>query len=73
MLVIALLIWWLYLNISHHVKDLARRMRQLDPMKTSQRITTAYRNSEQNTIAQETNEHLQRVEIVVERERSLLD
>ncbi|KPX39350.1 hypothetical protein ALO68_01935 [Pseudomonas syringae pv. helianthi] len=72
-LVIGLLIWWLYLNLSHPVKDLARRMRELDPLKPSQRIPTAYRNSELNTIAQETNEHLQRVELAVERERSLLD
>ncbi|MFJ7315551.1 sensor histidine kinase [Pseudomonas sp. NPDC098747] len=72
-LIICLLIWWLYLNLSRPVKDLAQRMRALAPLKPSQRLPTAYRNSELNTIAQEANEHLERVELAVERERSLLD
>ncbi|WP_259639572.1 sensor histidine kinase [Pseudomonas syringae group genomosp. 3] len=72
-LIICTLIWWLYLNLSRPVKDLARRMRELDPLKPSQRLPTEYRNSELNTIAQEANEHLERVELAVERERSLLD
>ncbi|MFH7479382.1 hypothetical protein RA274_28445, partial [Pseudomonas syringae pv. tagetis] len=63
LLVMGLLIGWVYLNLSDPVKDLARRMRYLDPLKPSQIIRTAYRNSVLNTIAQETYEHLQRVEL----------
>lgn len=66
-------IWWLHLNLTRPVKDLARRMRGLDPLKPSQRLPTSYRKSELNIIAQEANEHLERVELAVERERSLLD
>ncbi|MFH7519109.1 sensor histidine kinase, partial [Pseudomonas syringae pv. tagetis] len=35
-LVFGLLIWWLYVNLIHPVKDVARRMRELDPLQPSQ-------------------------------------
>lgn len=68
-----LVIWWLHLNLTRPVEDLAKRMRGLDPLKPAQRLPTTYRKSELNIIAQEANEHLERVELAVERERSLLD
>lgn len=70
---IGLVIWWLHLNLTRPVKDLAQRMRELDPLNPTQRLPTNYRKSELNTIAQEANEHLERVELAVERERRLLD
>ncbi|TKJ80331.1 sensor histidine kinase [Pseudomonas sp. CFBP13509] len=73
LIMIGLVIWWLHLNLARPIKDLARRMRELDPLKPSQRLPTHYRKSELNTIAQEANEHLERVELAIERERSLLD
>lgn len=72
-LMIALVIWWLFLSLTQPVKDLARRMRRLDPLQPAQRLPTNYRKSELNTIARETNAHLDRVERAIERERSLLD
>ncbi|MBT3068832.1 HAMP domain-containing sensor histidine kinase [Rhodoferax sp. U11-2br] len=70
---IGLVIWWLHLSLTRPVEDLARRMRELDPLKLSQRLPTTYRKSELKTIAQEANAHLERVELALERERSLLD
>lgn len=72
-LLIGLVIWRLHLNLTRPVNDLARRMRELDPLKPSQRLPTGYRKSELNSIAQEANAHLERVELALERERSLLD
>lgn len=73
LIMIGLVIWWLHLNLTRPVEDLARRMRELDPLQPSQRLPTTYRKSELNIIAHEANEHLERVELAVERERSLLD
>lgn len=73
LLMIGLVIWWLHQSLTRPVEDLARRMRELDPLKPSQRLPVAYRKSELNVIAQEANAHLERVELAVERERSLLD
>lgn len=70
---IGLVIWWLHLSLTRPVDDLAQRMRELDPLQPSQRLPTSYRKIELNTIAQEANAHLERVELAVERERSLLD
>lgn len=73
LLMIGAVIWWLQLSLTRPVQDLARRMRELDPLKPSQRLPVRYRKSELNVIAQEANAHLERVELAVERERSLLD
>jgi signal transduction histidine kinase len=70
---VGLVIWWLFLSLTRPVKDLAGRMRRLDPLQPAQRLPTDYRKSELNTIARETNAHLERVERAIERERSLLD
>lgn len=70
---IALVIWWLFISLTRPVTDLARRMRQLDPLQPAQRLPTDYRKSELNTIAREVNAHLERVARAIERERSLLD
>lgn len=73
LLMIGLVIWWLFLSLTQPVNDLARRMRQLDPLQPAQRLPTDYRKSELNTIAREVNAHLERVARAIERERSLLD
>lgn len=73
LVLIGLVIWWLHLNLTRPVRDLAQRMSELDPLNPSQRLPTNYRKSELNTIAQEANEHLERVEHALVRERSLLD
>jgi signal transduction histidine kinase len=73
LLMITLVVWWLYLRVTRPVNDLARRMRDLDPLEPMQRLPTTYLNRELKTIAQETNAHLERVELAVGRERSLLD
>jgi signal transduction histidine kinase len=73
LVIIGMIIWWLHLILARPVNDLARRMRELDPLQPSQRLPTTYRQSELRTIAQEANAHLERVELAVERERSLLD
>ncbi|AHF67057.1 two-component system regulatory protein [Pseudomonas cichorii JBC1] len=72
-ILICLVIRWFHLSLTRPIADLAWRMRKLDPLKPSQRIPATYRKSELNTIAQEANAHLERVELAVERERSLLD
>ncbi|WP_349810131.1 sensor histidine kinase, partial [Xanthomonas hortorum] len=69
----SLVIWWLFISLTRPVTDLARRMRQLDPLQPAQRLPTDYRKSELNTIAREVNAHLERVARAIERERSLLD
>lgn len=69
----SLIIWWLHLSLTRPIDDLARRMRDLNPLQPSQRLPTNYRKTELNTIASETNAHLDRVEQAIERERSLLD
>ncbi|MDO7925232.1 HAMP domain-containing sensor histidine kinase [Pseudomonas sp. KFB-139] len=72
-ILICLVIRWFHLSLTRPIADLAWRMRKLDPLKPSQRLPATYRKSELNTIAQEANAHLERVELAVERERSLLD
>lgn len=69
----SLIIWWLHLSLTRPIDDLARRMRDLNPMQLAQRLPTDYRKTELNTIASEANAHLDRVEQAIERERSLLD
>ncbi|WCM90500.1 sensor histidine kinase [Acidovorax sp. NCPPB 3576] len=73
MMMIGLVIWWLHVSLARPIKDLARRMRALDPLKPSQRISASYLKRELNVIAEETNAHLERVELAIERERHLLD
>ena len=73
LLMIVAVIWWLYISLSQPVKDLANKMRQLDPQRPSQRVAMIYGKNELSTIAGEVNAHLGRVERLIERERSLLD
>lgn len=70
---IALMSWWLHRVLTAPINDLARRMRGLDALQPSQRLPTNYKKNELNIIAEETNAHLARVELALERERSLLD
>lgn len=69
----SLVIWLFHLSLTRPIDDLARRMRDLNPLQLSQRLPTNYRKTELNTIAGEANAHLDRVEQAIERERSLLD
>lgn len=70
---IGLVSWRLHLSLTQPINDLANRMRELNPLQPSERLPTTYKKSELNTIASETNAHLERVELAIERERSLLD
>ncbi|WP_345777790.1 HAMP domain-containing sensor histidine kinase [Lysobacter sp. ISL-52] len=64
---------WLHANLVRPVRDLAGRMRSMDPGAVGQRLPTTYRHEELQIIAQASNAHLERVERFIERERSLLD
>lgn len=73
MLLIAAVILWLHFNLVRPVKDLARRIRAIDPSKPGSRLPVDYRQQELNTIAEASNAHLERVERFMARERSLLE
>lgn len=64
---------WLHANLVRPVRDLAYRMRTLDPRDTRARLPTTYLREEMQEIAQASNAHLERVEQFIDRERSLLD
>ena len=64
---------WLHVNLVRPVRDLADRMRAIDPRDTGARMPTTYKREEIQVIAHATNAHLERVERFIERERSLLD
>ncbi|VUD46001.1 Signal transduction histidine-protein kinase ArlS [Thalassocella blandensis] len=70
---IVIAIFWLHLNLVRPVKDLANRMQALDPEDRSSRLPTNYAREEIQIIAHASNEHLDRVNQFVEREKSLLD
>jgi len=73
MLLIGGLIVWLHLNLVRPVKDIARRLRTIDPGVQGQRLPVTYRQEELRVIAQASNAHLERVENFIARERSLLE
>lgn len=73
MLLIAALIAWLHANLVRPVRDLADRMRAIDPHDTAARLPTTYLHEEIGVIAQASNVHLERVGQFIERERSLID
>jgi signal transduction histidine kinase len=66
-------IWWLHANLVRPVRDLADRMRALDPGDSAARLPTSYLREEIRVIAQASNGHLERVARFIERERGLLD
>ncbi|MCR6684905.1 HAMP domain-containing sensor histidine kinase [Pseudoxanthomonas sp.] len=70
---IAGLIAWLHANLVRPVRDLAARMRAIDPQVRGARLPLDYRQEEIHAIAQASNAHLERVERFIEREKSLLD
>ncbi|MDC8014584.1 sensor histidine kinase [Tahibacter soli] len=70
---IAGVIAWLHVNFVRPVRDLAERMRNIDPGTPGARLPTTYGREEIAVIAQASNAHLERVERFIERERSLLD
>lgn len=76
-LVVALLIGgliaWLHANLVRPVRDLAERMRAIEPRDKGARLPTDYKREEIQVIAQASNAHLDRVEQFMARERSLLD
>lgn len=66
-------IYWLRTNLVYPVRDLANRMREMNPEAVSARLPTTYTREEIQIIAQASNAHLERVEQFIKRERSLLD
>lgn len=72
-LAIVCVIVWLHANLVRPVRDLADRMRTIDPGTPGQRLPTSYKREEIQVIAQASNAHLERVEQFIEREKSLLD
>ncbi|MEG3792301.1 HAMP domain-containing sensor histidine kinase [Lysobacter sp. CCNWLW3] len=70
---IAGVIAWLHANLVRPVRDLADRMRAIEPGAVGARLPTTYRREEIQVIARASNAHLERVERFIERERSLLD
>lgn len=73
---VALIGWaigWLHANLVRPVRDLADRMRAIDPSDTEARLPTTYLREEIQEIAQASNVHLERVAQFIKRERSLLD
>lgn len=64
---------WLHVNLVRPVRDLADRMRSIDPGTPGARLPTTYPREEIQVIARASNTHLERVERFIERERSLLD
>lgn len=64
---------WLYRSMRGPIQSLAHSMDELDPEQPSQRLSTGFALSELNDIAVLVNNHLERVERFIERERSLLD
>lgn len=73
LLLIGGVIVWLHANLVRPVRDLADRMRAIDPRDSKARLPTTYLREEIQVIAQASNVHLERVGQFVERERSLLD
>ncbi len=73
LVMVGTVIWWLHNSLGRPIKDIATRMRNLDPNAPWQRLPTMYRQSEMEAIAMATNTHLDRVQRFIERERSLLD
>lgn len=67
------LILWLHVNLVRPVRDIAQRLRSMDPEIAGVRLPTTYRQQEILFIAQATNQHLERVEQFIAREKSLLD
>jgi signal transduction histidine kinase len=70
---IVIVIGWLHRNLARPIKDLAGRMRSIDPHVRGSRLPEGYRQHEIQVIAQACNAHLARAEQFIERERSLLD
>lgn len=66
-------IFWLHANLARPVRDLADRMRAIDPRDIGARLPTTYKREEIQVIARASNAHLERVEQFIERERSLMD
>lgn len=64
---------WLHANLVRPVRDVAERMRKMDPRDIGARLPTTYKQKEFRVIAQASNAHLERVEQFIKRERSLLD
>lgn len=64
---------WLHANLVRPVRDLADRMRAIDPGQPGQRLPADYKREEVQIIAQASNAHLERVEQLIAREKSLLD
>lgn len=73
MLLVAGLIVWLHWNLVRPVKDLAHRIRAIDPSVRGERLPLSYRQEELRVIAEASNAHLERVEAFMARERSLLE
>lgn len=73
LIIILTAIFWLRTNLVYPVRDLANRMREMDPESVSARLPTTYKREEIQIIAQASNAHLERVEQFIKRERSLLD
>jgi len=73
LLIIVSVIFWLQTNLVHPIQDLAARLQSIDPSKEGERCPTSYRQKELLIIAQASNNHLERVEQFIKRERSLLD
>ncbi len=70
---IAVSIFGLYRSFRRPMQRLAQAMNALDPEQPSQRLSVEYKQAEMHNIAVLVNQHLDRVERFVERERSLLD
>jgi signal transduction histidine kinase len=64
---------WLHANLVRPVRDLAQRMRAIEPGDAGARLPTTYKREEIQIIAQAGNAYLERVERFMARERSLLD
>lgn len=67
------LIVWLQFSLVRPVRDLADRMRSIEPGTPGQRLPVHGGREEIQVIAQASNQHLARVEQFIAREKSLLD
>lgn len=73
LLLVCTIIVWLHRSLRKPARDLAKKMEALDPEQPSQRLSIDYPQAELHDIAVQVNQHLERVERFIERERSLLD
>lgn len=64
---------WIYRRLREPMQQLASSMERLDPEQPSERLAVDFQLIELHDIAVLVNQHLERVERFIERERSLLD